>query len=285
VGYWRLDGDARDGSAYGNHGVVHGDLTYVEHDPWGRAGEFVPTNSCYVEIANQAQYDFTNSFAIAFWFRPVAESSGGRYMIQKVYPTVDYGSTWHILLQDSRDVYFAHARNASATDYFGPVALVTGAWNHVAFSFDGQSNVISSYLNGVLSTNQVPANPMVPLVNSLSLLLMHDRHMAHYDATGWLDEVALWSRDLSAFEVRRLSQGVSPTEEAQGRFISVPPPVGGAWQVVFAGEVGATYTIQSSTDLINWVDLATLISFDGTVPFTTSVPPSLGGGFYRALRR
>lgn len=285
VGSWKLDHDTRDSSPFRNHGAAHGPLTFVRHWPYGEAIDFRPANTCYIEIPHRPQYDFTNSFAVAFWIKTVADSLGPRYVIQKVFPTVDYGSTWYVMLQDSADLYFAHARNASATDYLGKLRLVRGEWNHVVFAFNARSNLFSSYLNGQLATHEVPVHPLVPLVNPLSILLMHDRHSAHYDAEGWLDEVALWNRDLSAFEVQRLFQGLTPTEELPAKFVSTPQTLDGSWQIKFVGEVGATYTLQVSSDLRDWADLRTFINFTGTLVLADETQPSADRKFFRVMRR
>jgi gluconolactonase len=55
----------------------------------------------------------------------------------------------------------------------------------------------------------------------------------------------------------------------------------GKAEMVFRGMPGHSYTIQRSTDLATWEDLATLnAGADGKIPYTDSVPP-MPRGFYR----
>ena len=57
----------------------------------------------------------------------------------------------------------------------------------------------------------------------------------------------------------------------------------GQFHFTLEGQPGRSYTIQASTDLVNWSALTNFVSATGTNEFTASAAPNFKGRFYRAL--
>jgi hypothetical protein len=53
-------------------------------------------------------------------------------------------------------------------------------------------------------------------------------------------------------------------------------------RLVLSGAAGSTFTIRSSSNLVNWVALANLTNTTGTLEFTDSSPTNTLRRFYRA---
>lgn len=64
-------------------------------------------------------------------------------------------------------------------------------------------------------------------------------------------------------------------------WFSQPRLASGRCQLTLSGAIGKSYTLQASSDLVNWEPLATLSSSTGTIEFTE--PADQGLRFYRAL--
>ena len=77
VGYWAFDEDtgtmAQDSSPLGNHGTVHG-ATWVAGKVGG-ALSFSGSDSDYVEIPNESDYDLQNAVSYAVWIKADPSSS------------------------------------------------------------------------------------------------------------------------------------------------------------------------------------------------------------------
>ena len=207
VGYYPLNGSADDASGYNNHGAVRGELGYVDHAPFGQAGEFKQRGRTFVEIPHQDQLILTNSFTIQFWYKNGAYS--GR-IIQKLWPTKHAGGKeWEITIRDNTQAVFKYAWPGVTDNYEFICPLnyewARESWNHFVYAYSAEQNVMYGYLNGVAVTNQIPRQSPIPLDTTLPLLLMHDRFLANtdarFDAEGCLDEVAIWNRLLASNEV------------------------------------------------------------------------------------
>lgn len=64
------------------------------------------------------------------------------------------------------------------------------------------------------------------------------------------------------------------------RFVSDPNFPSAGW--VIEGNTGEVYSIESSSDLIEWENLLTITNETGTVEFVDPVPPTSGQRYYRA---
>ena len=67
------------------------------------------------------------------------------------------------------------------------------------------------------------------------------------------------------------------------RLTASPTLPGGQFSFTLLGEPGRNYTIQASTDLVNWSAVTNFISATGTNEFTDAVAPSFSRRFYRAI--
>lgn len=63
--------------------------------------------------------------------------------------------------------------------------------------------------------------------------------------------------------------------------LAAPQFTNGAWQFVFTGAPGPGYSIQTSSNLMTWVTLATVTNTNGTVIFNDLVDTNGGSQFYR----
>jgi hypothetical protein len=116
----------------------------------------------------------------------------------------------------------------------------------------------------------------MPLNTTLSLLLMHDRKDS-YDAEGWLDEVRIHNRALSALEIMRLhSQRQAPiiVSDPESQIQSQGATV--SFRVIAIGEFPLSY---------QWYFNGTkLAGQTGSALTLSSVQPSQGGKYFAEVR-
>lgn len=80
-----------------------------------------------------------------------------------------------------------------------------------------------------------------------------------------------------------------------GIYLSLPPPsqpfslsvtgdtIDGLPEFQLTGQPGYSYTIETSTNLIDWADFTTLTNTNGTVSFTDAASTNYSQRFYRVL--
>lgn len=78
-------------------------------------------------------------------------------------------------------------------------------------------------------------------------------------------------------------------------YLSLPPPsqsgvlsvsansTKGTPTFQMSGQAGYVYTLQASTNLLDWADIATLVNTNGTVQFTDPTGTNYNARFYRAI--
>jgi hypothetical protein len=101
---------------------------------------------------------------------------------------------------------------------------------------------------------------------------------------GRLDEVSLYNRALSAGDIAAIyAAGVAGKckgpSGSSAQFLA-PVVVNGSLRVTLSGEIGRSYGILASTNLQNWVQVATVTLTNG--PASTNLPMSMSWRFYRA---
>lgn len=212
LAYYPFDGNTMDYSGMNNAGLVRGALAYAGHEPFGQAGTFNQRGKVYVEVPSQDYLVLTNSFTIQLWYKSGAAS--GR-ILQKLWPAQRSDRReWEISIRDDARMLFKYAVPGTTDNFEFLCPLdsqwANGTWNQFVYAYSGESNRLYGYLNGVAATNQAPKYRMMPLDTPLPLMMMHDRYKsttgARFDAEGFLDEVAIWSRRLSDEEIRALYQ-------------------------------------------------------------------------------
>ena len=166
----------------------------------GNALNLVDTrgDAIVVPVGNR---DLGSSFTIASWH--ALTPSGGSVARPFVFESSDnYNVSWGI---GSGDSYTAYVTQAAA---FGGHVLERGVWHHVAHVFqispDFKTITLRLYINGDLVGTRTGAP------NSMRFSALHfGKHRGSGLDRAWdgmLDELAIWSRALTANEVRAIYQ-------------------------------------------------------------------------------
>jgi hypothetical protein len=216
---WHLDGDATDSSGNGYNGTIVGELTDSTDCPSGKCLHFNGTTD-YVRIADNPVFkSFTKSNGITFtaWINPDNfNNSYNMFMGHYVpYFNVRGDSPYSGKLHFS--IYATNQKSA-----IGNTVLFTGQWYHVAATY-GSDCHIRIFLNGkeeLYSMNECakdcadPTNTCVEIDNKDS-----DQMIGYWRGNlpapdnyffgGYIDEVAIYNRALSADEIKALYRGLS----------------------------------------------------------------------------
>ena len=207
VAQYRFNGNAQDATGFANNGTVYGATPAT--DRFGspiKAYRFNGTSD-YIRVPSSPSLNMRNKLSISFWAHlPVLK--GG--IVSKL---ADYtaGNPGYVAFFDSASYptkMSAGVQSASPTFQAHSTANVgTSGWNHWVVVYDGAS--MSLYRNGVLDSN-IAAPGVTNMYNASDLYL--GRTIA-WDSSlgaaagymqGSLDDIRIYSRNLTASEVRAL---------------------------------------------------------------------------------
>lgn len=195
VCYWPFDGDAKDYSGNGNHGVTHGtNLTTDRKENHNFAYYF--NGSSWIEIANNSSLN-VNEITISAWIKPsewFTNSAEQRFIsiIQKGLKINQYDFQF----EDSGLVHLDYANGL----YANCSGISIGQWQFVAITYDGQQ--LKAYRNGsVIASKNIKGTL---LSGNDSLLIGKDPVGKLEYLIGALDEIAVYNRALSSSEITAL---------------------------------------------------------------------------------
>lgn len=206
-----LGGDALDAATRGNsgtttNGVLGGAATFS-----GFSGSYLNIDGEIIDTAARP------SFTVSAWFQADTVPSGSsRTMIFETEPsfTISLGLREGSDSANTKIQFFTHMDNDYAPDVAVemPDERVVGSWIHATVTYDRESRVLRTYING----NEV-GTMQNDLPGDADLNWNFDGfHLGTYRRAddrwfdGKIDEVAVWERELSAGEISLLYSAEVP---------------------------------------------------------------------------
>jgi len=212
VGYYKLQGNGNDSSAYGNNGTVLGNPTWVDGLPgYGQALALDGNGDC-VNIGRGARdsYNFTGSFSISAWVNISEMDWWGNWLNQIVGKRGEESRSWVIRRHSSLGLSFT-TRGVGNDDTRSVANPPLGQWLHITAVYDMAQNKKFIYFNGVKDQEATTTAGLgVPVPGSDHDVYIGARANSGNTGperyfTGMIDEVRLYSRALSAAEVAALA--------------------------------------------------------------------------------
>jgi len=181
VGWWRAEGNANDESKSGNHGEFIGNAS-TTGGRFGQAFEFNGSGD-YVDLGDEEEFDFhkTDSFTISLWVKKPNDLLN--YPIRKISA---YGMA---CFSTSGWVFLVGGKQARATGD-------TKEWVHLVGTYDGSTETLTAYTNGVDATNWREGS-IAGDISTADTLKISTGEML-------VDEVMIFNRALSPEEIKSL---------------------------------------------------------------------------------
>jgi hypothetical protein len=290
VGWWSGDGSAVD-LVGTNNGTLQGGAS-ANLQGYVANGFTFNGSSSYVQIPDAPSLRPTNLTIEAWVLFTDLESTGSggspagsQYIVFKQNPNNSnfegYALTKTRL--PTGDVFSFGVASSSGQEVSatGTTLLSTGVWYHVA-GVRGP-DYLQLFVNGQLQS-QTPVSfaqsyGTLPLFFGTSGQSFWDHKL-----NGRLDEVSLYNRALSAGEISAIyAAGVAGKCKGAGgsdaRFLA-PVVLNGSLKLTLSGEIGRSYRLLASTNLLNWSQVATITLTNG--PVSTNLPMNWSRRFYRA---
>lgn len=165
-------------------------------------------NSQYLTVANQAGLDITDSITVEAWIFPTqwaATSAQNSVVCKHGWSAGEQGYVLRVGGTGQLSFNFAGLDTTgtpvSWIDNISPAgALTINTWNHIAGTFDGTQSVI--YINGVAQGTTPFTGTIVSSSYPLTIGRLSDGAQAALRYFGgFMDEVRIWHRALSAAEI------------------------------------------------------------------------------------
>ena len=201
VSYWKLDaasGNASD--SVGSNTLTNNNSTAYNAGKINNGATFVSASSNFFSITDAAQsgLDLGSACSFSFWLKPTAAND---YFIIGKYTTAGN--------QRSYIVYFNHGAMqlfvstdgtaGASSDQGYTVTLVNGTWTHLVVTLNS-GGTATFYQDGAsLGTKSGYGTPF----NATSDFTLGEANSQAF-MDGMLDEIGIWSRELSSSEVTSL---------------------------------------------------------------------------------
>ncbi len=253
VGWWKADGDARDGSGNGNNGTWQNGEAYAAGIS-GRAFQFDGMDDMVVVPDSPSLRP--EQLTVAAWVKfaslesqrygALVDFPGYQYIIFKRNPRLGSFEDFSLIKAGNPDGVFWIGVAPEATMQGNGAAsltrVVAGQWYHVAATYDGSA--IRLYVNGVME-GEVPY--AYPLYHSSQPLVIGRSGEEIHDAAfnGLIDDVRIYNRALSCVEIEALYVNALPLPNV--------PSVPSGFKAVIDNQGGVQLTWDAVTGVTGYV--------------------------------
>jgi len=202
VAYYRMQGNAND-SKGSNNGTPTNVAFGTAYGKFGQGAAFHGSSSS-ITIPNNPSLQITGGITISAWVYPAAGVNWNAY--PTIYATDGFGNGYAIITGTGGAVYFFYGY--PGTPHFSSTGtLNAGQWNSVVCTFDGSNMHI--YINGNLDATSAAVTPNPVYTNAVPEI-GSEYGFSNQTWRGYIDDLAIFSRALSATEVSDIYSGNWP---------------------------------------------------------------------------
>jgi hypothetical protein len=199
VGHWRLDGSAND-SAGGNHGTLVGDPRWLNDPVRGWCLDF-DGDGDYVDVGESPSLTFTGQITVAAWIKVRKFDRNWNAVITK-------GDDWVLARtrDDNRVAFLCLGLTGGGWPEVYSDDVNDGNWHHIAGVYDGSKLIM--YQDG----RDVDSKSLAGYINANwnRVLIGENGQAPNRFWNGLIDEVRIYSRALTAEEIRVLAGAKAP---------------------------------------------------------------------------
>ena len=286
VAWWTGDGTTLD-IAGTNNGVIQTGASYAA----GMVGQafYMDGAGGRVEVTPSSVLNLRAALTVQAWINPSASISNRDATILR--NGLGYDLAYSLMCGTNFSLRFHWYDGAFQFVSSSPNAVRAGIWWHVAATRT-DSQFIRLYVNGMEVASGQGTTPVSSVPAKLDI--GSTRPMATFqDFCGFIDEVALFSRALSASEIAAIYSagpaGICRTAAPPLAFDASPSSLGftnGGFGLLLNGLSGrGPVVISASTNLLEWDSIFTNPAINGTLQFLDMSATNWPRRFYRAQER
>lgn len=202
VSYWKLDSNSND-SVTTNNGTDT-DISYATAGKLGNSATFNGSSS-EILLPSGVSVKGLTAASLSMWFNKTSDPSAGQEK-RLYYESTDATgfSRWSVRLNDAGTISIIARDNSSGNGFLATsAALSNGVWYHLCATYDSVSDNLILYINGVaVATNTTSKGAFTNTDAADQITIGNVNNLDYF--TGYIDEVGIWSRALTADEVSQL---------------------------------------------------------------------------------
>jgi len=212
VVYYPFEGDAKDASGKGNDGTLNGGPAFAASQTGLGQALVLDGSDDYVDLPISPLVNTLDSVTVATWMN----ATGQGYLWQRIFAFTSADTVSYMFLTSDGGLHgvlqfgISSGGNANEIRVTALRALPTPTgWHHVAGVIDGATKTLLLYLDGDVvasgPTSVLPSNLAQTTQNTLGHNLFSGTPYTESWYNGALDEFRIYTRVLSAGEVRYLA--------------------------------------------------------------------------------
>ena len=264
IGWWPGNGNAND-IVGGNNGIPQL-ITYTN----GEVGEafvsvynFSPPH-CRISVPDQPIFALTSSLSIEGWINPAGAGGNAGVILWRGDCRGGYDPYFFQMNPDNTLGFTIEDASSAGTAVNTFTPLASNRWWHVAATLDGNTGAMSIYTNGVLAaqifTAMRPFGALIPAQDpELGIGNVGTPCWDYVPFNGDLDEISLYSRALSASEVKLIydagSAGKFGTPSGPLYLDTDQDGIPDFWEITFGQPPYVPSNNTASTNAIGYTDL------------------------------
>lgn len=202
-GYYRFEGNAN-----ADVGGINGTATDVSYGTnYGKFGQGASFNGTSSYISLGDHFDLTGDFTISAWVKTSA-TDGRRSIITK---GVASHYQWEFVREPTSGYLAFRLFQAGGVEYcyiLGTVTVADGKWHHVVATYKSSSPTLKIYVDGVLDGTKTTTAGTYNANDTADCRIGSRQTSGNY-WNGYIDDLAIFSRELNATEVKKLYDDMS----------------------------------------------------------------------------
>ncbi|KUK77512.1 MAG: hypothetical protein XD93_0281 [candidate division WS6 bacterium 34_10] len=205
--YWDLDEPSGSGAylldkTNGNHDATPiGTTSTIGKIRYGRS--FNGTTSDYISVPHSSGFSFdrTTHYTLEAWIK--TSSTATQRIMAKLNQVAPYTGYDIAIVNNKIRTHLIGTWSTSAIQVDGSTTVTDGKWHHVVVTYDGSSSAsgIKIYVDGALETPTVGNNNLTTSTTNTTPFTIGLRNNGDTPFNGLIDEVVLYSMDLTSSEV------------------------------------------------------------------------------------
>jgi len=201
--HYPFNDDAKDFSGNGYHGTVYG-ATLVSDGRLGGAYTFNGTSD-YIDLGNNFNFDASDSFTVAFWFKTPSITAVNTGLVDKRgLGALGTSQGWTIYILNRKIVLITDDGADGVTSTTTNDTIASGTYLFATAVVDRSSNYQSLYINGALAdSDDITAVNDLTTTKTIKVGARHGSPPASF-FEGTIDDLRIYNRALPSDEIRAL---------------------------------------------------------------------------------
>lgn len=198
VGWWKMDGNAKDATPYANNWTVNGAVPGVDRTSRaGSAYNFTAASSNYLSLGTGANYNY-NEFSVSLWARG---NSSTQTHVKNLIGKGDWNTSnnWYLGFKSGTALSFVYGVGWDAGPSYSLGSFDVTQWHH--YVGVASSTQLKLYLDGSLVSTATISHGSV--VSALDLQIARSSYYGNF-FDGSVDDVRMWNRAISQSEATAL---------------------------------------------------------------------------------